>query len=219
MSNDSIILDPVKSIIDLTKKMDEKEKFAFINLPPAAIASLNFSSEKKLPKYFVKAISNCAAIEDDNFLKAVPAEIAYDIEKGKLANIGLNNNRYYYSLNTFEHFYNTRKEVVDIFVNHYIRDSKNVIVTFHDKKVIQGIFGTNQQIIAVPYNGYFDKIDSIHAQIAELDGKVDYCIMDCPLLATALAPKIWETLNMSILDLGRVVSTSRFSNTKTNEKR
>jgi hypothetical protein len=217
--NNSIVLNPVNSIIDLTKKIEDKTRYAFINISRSAITSLTPEPEKKLPKYFVKAISKCASIEDENFMKAVPSEFSSDIESGSLYNVGLKNNRHYYDANTFDYFYSNRKEVVDIFVNRYIRDSKNVIVTFHDKKTIQNMFGSNQQIITVPYNNYFDKLDSVHDQIAELDGSVDHCIMDCPLLATALAPKIWENLTMSILDLGKVVSAARFSSAKTHEKR
>jgi hypothetical protein len=217
--NNSIVLDPTKSIIDITKKIEDKKRYAFVNLSRSAISSLSPTPEKKLPKHFVKAISNCVAIDNENFLKAVPTEYAYDLTNGKLNSIGLSNNKNYYDASIFEYFYSNRKEVIDIFINHYIRDSKNVIVTFHDKKTIQNIFGSNQQIITVPFNSYFDKLDTVYSQIEEFDGLVDHCIMDCPLLSTALAPKIWENLNMSILDLGKLVSASRFSNTRSNEKR
>jgi hypothetical protein len=219
MNNQLIVLDPIKSIIDLTKKMEEKQKYAFVNISRTAISSLTPSPEKKIPKNFVKAISKCATMDHPNFLKAVPVDYAEELTGGVLNNIGLKNNRKYYDASTFDYFYNTKKEVVNIFIDHYIRDSKNVIVTFHDKKTIQNIFGSNQYIITVPFNSYFDKLDAIQAQVEEFSGGVDHCIMDCPLLSTALAPKIWENLDMSILDLGKVVSASRFSNTRSNEKR
>lgn len=210
MKNKTLILDPAKTIIDLTDKIEKKEKFAFVNISRSAINAILPEAEKKPPKYFVKAITNCIEIEDPNFLKAVPYEFSSDIENGKYSNLGLLRDGKYYDANMFDHYFSSRKEVVDIFINHYIRDSKNLILSFHDKKTVQKVFGANQYVITVPYNNYYDKLDSIMAQIAEFDGGVDACILDCPLLATAIAPRIWEQLNMSVIDFGRVVSSYRF---------
>jgi hypothetical protein len=210
MKDKALILDPVKTIIDLTYKIEKKEKFAFINISRSAINSLLPESEKKPPKYFVKAVAKCIEVEDPNFMKAIPSEYSMDIENGRYATLGIEKNKTYYDANTFDHFLSNRKEVVDIFINHYIKDSKNVILSFHDKKTVQKVFGQGQHVITVPYNNYYDKLDSIVAEVAELDGQVDACILDCPLLATAIAPKLWDKVSMSIMDFGKMVSSVRY---------
>ena len=144
MKNKTLILDPAKTIIDLTDKIEKKEKFAFVNISRSAINAILPEAEKKPPKYFVKAITNCIEIEDPNFLKAVPYEFSSDIENGKYSNLGLLRDGKYYDANMFDHYFSSRKEVVDIFINHYIRDSKNLILSFHDKKTVQKVFGANQ---------------------------------------------------------------------------
>jgi hypothetical protein len=208
MSN---ILSPTNSIIELTARMQEKKRFAFVNISRTAMYAVNGNTEKKPPKFILKSLEKCMSIEDPLFLKAIPSEFAEDIKNGLFDKFGLKNNYYYCDAGMFDHYFNNKKEVIDIFINHYIKDSNNIVVSFHDKKTIQKIFGSNQHIISVPYNSYYDKMDSIYDQIAEFDGKVDSCIMDCPLLATAIAPKIWENLNMSIIDFGKIVTSTRMS--------
>jgi hypothetical protein len=210
MKDRALILDPVKTIIDLTYKIEKKEKFAFINISRSAINSLLPESEKKPPKYFAKAISRCIEVEDENFMKAIPSEYSMDIENGRYSTLGIDKNKTYYDANTFDHFLSNRKEVIDIFINHYIKDSKNVILSFHDKKTVQKVFGQEQYVVTVPYNNYYDKLDSIVAQVAEFDGGVDSCILDCPLLATAIAPKLWDKVSMSLMDFGKTVSSVRY---------
>ena len=217
MKDKALIIDPVNTIIDLTYKMEKKEKFAFVNISRSAINALLPESEKKPPKYFVKAIAKCLETEDENFLKAIPSEFSMDIENGRYSTLGIEKKNKYYDANMFDYFYANKKEVVDIFLNHYIKDSKNVILSFHDKKTVQKVFGQNQFVITVPYNNYYDKLDSIIAQLSEFDGAVDAVILDCPLLATAIAPKIWENLTMSIIDFGKIVSSNRYQNS-INEK-
>lgn len=204
------ILDPVKSIITLTEKMESKKKFAYVNISRSAINAANNVSEKKPPKYFMKAISKCFSIEDENFLKAIPVEFSRDIEKNELSSIGLKNNGVYYDANMFDYFFANKKEVVDIFINHYIRDSKNLVLSFHDKKIIEKIFGSNQYVVTIPYNNYYDKLDSIVSQIKEFSNEIDSCILDCPMLSTAISPKIWEETEVSIIDFGKVVSSAKF---------
>jgi hypothetical protein len=225
MKDRALILDPVKSIIDLTSKLESKKKFAYVNISRSAVNALTHSSEKKAPKKFLKDLEKCVQINDENFLKAIPIEFSKDIESGNLSSVGLKNDLTYYDAAMFEYFYFNKKEVVDIFVNHYIKDTKNVILSFHDKKVVQKMFGLNNYFVFVPYNNFYDKVDSICAQISEFNGGVDNLILDCPLLATAIAPKVWESLEMSIIDFGKVISSIRFQaynsekNTESNRNR
>lgn len=216
---ETTIINPVNTIIELTYRMEKKEKFAFVNISRSALSSLLPDAEKKPPKYFLKSIAKCIETNDENFLKAVPSEYSIDIENGKYATLGIEKNSKLYDANMFDYYCANRKEVVDIFVNHYIKDSKNVILSFHDQKTVQKVFGQNQIIVTVPYNNYYDKLDAIVDQLSEYDGIVDCVILDCPLLATAIAPKIWEKLTMSIIDFGKVVSSSRFQATSAEKDR
>lgn len=210
MKDKTLIANPVNTIIDLTYKMEKKEKFAFVNISRSAINALMPESEKKPPKYFVKALAKCIETEDENFLKAIPSEFSMDIENGRYSTLGIEKQNKYYDANMFDYFYANRKEVIDIFLNHYIKDSKNVILSFHDKKTVEKVFGQNQIVITVPYNNYYDKLDAIVSELSEYDGQADAVILDCPLLATAIAPKIWENLTMSIIDFGKIVSSNRY---------
>ncbi len=56
------------------------------------------------------------------------------------------------------------------------------------------------------------------AQLSEFEGGVDSWILDCPMLATAIAPKLWENLDMSILDFGKIISSVRFQALQNAEK-
>lgn len=210
MKNKSLILDPTQTLIDLTYKIERKEKFAFVNISRSAISALLPDAEKRPPKYFMKAVSKCIEESDENFMKGIPPEFSSDIENGRYATLGMDRSKTFYDANTFDFFFAKRKEVIDIFINHYIKDSKNVVLSFHDKKTVQKVFGQNQIVVTVPYNNYYDKLDSIVDELAQYDGLVDAVILDCPLLATAIAPKIWEKLSMSIIDFGKVVSSSRY---------
>jgi hypothetical protein len=218
MKENNMILDPVNSIVDLTYRIEQKKKFAYVNISRSAINLMLQNSDKKPPKYFVKSLTKCMAIEDPNFLKAVPVEFLDDIVSGKLSEFGLQKDSKYYDAGMFEYFFMNKKEVVDIFINHYIRESKNVILSFHDKKTVQKVFGQNQYVVSVPYNNYYDKLESIVSQVSEFEGGVDSCILDCPMLATAIAPKLWENLDMSILDFGKIVSSVRFQSIQNSEK-
>jgi len=218
MKENNLILDPVKSIIDLTFRLEQKKKFAYVNISRSALNLMLHNSDKKPPKYFVKSLAKCMTIQDPNFLKAVPIEFLDEIQAGKLSEFGLQKNGSYYDAAMFEYFFANKKEVIDIFINHYIRESKNVILSFHDKKTVQKVFGQNQYVISVPYNNYYDKLDSIIAQISEFEGGVDNCILDCPMLATAIAPKLWQNIDMSILDFGKVVSSARFHSMQSSDR-
>lgn len=204
------ILNPAESIIAVTEKLEQKKKFAYVNISRSAINAVTNNSEKKPPKAILRAVSNCMAIDDVDFLKAVPDEFSFDIQNGRFSNIGLTQDGTYYDAAMFEYYFSNRKEVIDIFIDRYIRESNNLILTFHDEKTVRKMFGQNQQVITVPYNNYYDKLDSISSQISEFNNTVDSCILDCPMLATAIAPKIWSDTNMSIIDFGRVVSSAKF---------
>lgn len=201
-----------QTIIDLTEVMSSKQKFAFVNFPRSALVSLSSdnSSERKTSKYFSKAIKNSFEINDKNYFKGVPLSFIRNNEEEKALNLSsVMKDKMYYDSTTLEHYYASKEDVFKCFVDFYIKHSSFIIVSFHDKKMITKILGTPQAVINVPYNDFYDKTDSIFNQIAEFNNKVDYCLFDCPLLSSALPYKIWNELDMSMLDLGKVFSFAR----------
>ena len=105
MKDNSLILDPVKSIIDLTYRLEQKKKFAYVNISRSALNLMLHNSDKKPPKYFIKSLTKCMTIQDPNFLKAVPLEFLEEIESGKLSEFGLQKDGNYYDAGMFEHFF------------------------------------------------------------------------------------------------------------------
>jgi hypothetical protein len=200
----------IQTIKDLTYKMSRKERFAFVNFSKSALlaASGKLPHEKKPPKYFTKSIIKSLEIEEKNYMKSIPSYM-YDSQDGlDFSSITGLASSSIYDASTIEDYFMHNKSVFDSFVDFYIKYSKTLVVSFHDKKVIQKIIGSSCDVITIPYNDFYDKLDQIFDQISAYDGKVDYCIFDCPVLSSALASKVWEKTNMSILDFGKVFTIS-----------
>lgn len=204
-------LNPVESIIDVTKCMQNKEKFAYINIPKSSIVGLSKNSENSFPQFFARNILSAFKNNDKKMMKAVSHTMMPDIETGKHFKIGLNKNHKYYYSNIFEYFYLNNRDAYNTLIDFFIKNSKTLTISFHDKKLIQKHLGYNTHVINVPFGNHYDKLDNIYAQISEFDGGVDYCIMDCGILGLALTPKIWENLNMSIIDLGKTINLFKTS--------
>lgn len=204
-------LNPVESIIDVTKFMQKKEKFGYINIPKSSIVGLSKNSENSFPPFFAKNILAALKNNDKKILKAVSHTMMPDIEMGKHFKIGLHKNEKYYYSNIFEYYYLNNRDVYNTLIDFFIKNSKTLTISFHDKKLVQKHLGYNTHVINVPFNNYYEKIDNVYAQISEFDGGVDYCIMDCGILGLALTTKIWENLNMSIIDLGKTINLFKTS--------
>lgn len=207
-----IIRNHAQTIQKITEKMNGKEKFAYVNFPRSAIMAMSdaVSNEKKPSKYFTRSILNSFNISHPNFIKSIPPSFIYSGEEDnveKFSNI-LKDSEYYDST-TLEYYFSSNEDIFKSFVNHYIRHSSFVVVSFHDRKIINKILGTPVDVINVAYNDFYDKTDSIIKSIAQYEGKADYCIFDCPLLSSALPYKMWNEIDMSILDLGKVFSIAR----------
>ena len=76
-------------------------------------------------------------------------------------------------------------------------------------KRVSNILGVRSNVININYHTLYTKFDEIYSKIASLNGKVEYCLMDCSSLGLALAPKIWEDLDMSIIDLGKALNFTK----------
>jgi len=207
-----IIRNHAQTIQKITEKMNSKEKFAYVNFPRSSIMAMadSIGNEKKPSKYFTRSIINSFNIQDKNYIKGLPPSFIYSGEEDNLQKFSsILKDSDYYDSTTLEHYYSTNEDVFKCFVDHYIRYSSFVVVSFHDKKIISKILGTPVEVINVAYNDFYDKTDSIIKSISKLENKVDYCIFDCPLLSSALPYKIWNELDMSMIDLGKVFSIAR----------
>lgn len=202
-----------QAIIDLTKVMDSKEKFAFLNISKYSIVALNKKNENAFPSMFARAIMNAIALDHPRVLKSFSSGLVDEVENGKHARLGLKSSDRNYSSNLFEHYYLNHKDVFDTFCNFYIKDTPILVVSFHDKKTVYKTLNAKVNVITVPYNNHYEKLDDIYAQVAEFEGGVDYCLMDCSSLGLALSGKIWDKLNMSVIDLGKTINFNKNHNT------
>jgi hypothetical protein len=58
----------------------------------------------------------------------------------------------------------------------------------------------------------YNKYEEIFDQLKNLNGKVQYCLLDCSSLGLALSHKIWNELDMSIIDLGKTLNFTKDNN-------
>lgn len=205
------ILTPIQSVINLTKAMQDKDKFSYINVPKSSIVGLSKNSDNSFPSHFAKNILASLKNSDKKVMKAVSHTLIPEIEANKHFKIGLNKNDQYYYSNVFEYYYLNNKEVYNSIMEFFIKNSKTVTVSFHDKKLVQKHLGYNTHVISVPFGSHYDRLDSVYAQLSEFDGGVDYCMLDCGVFGLALMTKIWNNLNMSIIDLGKTINLYKTS--------
>jgi hypothetical protein len=202
-------LNPAQSITKLTLAMNTKQKFAYINVPKSSIIALSKNADNSFPSHFAKSVVASLKNSEQNVMKAISHTLVPEIEDGKHYKIGLHKNAEYYYSNIFEYYYMNNKDIYTSTVNYFVKNTPSVIISFHDKKLIQKHFGSSIHVINVAYTNYYEKLDNIYAQLSEFEGGADYCLMDCGVLGLALMSKVWENLNMSIIDLGKTLSLSK----------
>lgn len=196
---------PKQSLIAVTEKMEKKEKFAYLNIPKSSIVALSKNSDNSFPSSFAKNVISSFKTKDNQFLKAIPSTLKDEIATNKHYKIGLNKSSDYYYSNIFEHYYHEDRDVYDSMVYRYIKNAKTIAVSFNDKKFVTKCLGYNCHVINVPYNTQYEKVDDVYAQISELDGDVDYLILDCGIFGLGLLPKVWSNLSLSVLDFGKTL--------------
>lgn len=205
------ILNPTQSLNKLSLALNSREKFLYINIPKSSIVALGKGTENPFPSFFAKQIVSALKLSDKNIFKALSGTLPQEVEDNRHVKLGLNSSTEYFFSNIFEHYYQNDRNIYDTIISYFIRNTPKLVVTFHDKKVVQRHLGFDTHVITVPFSNYYSRLDNTYAQIAEFEGGVDYCIMDCGLLGLALTPKIWQNLNMSIIDIGKVLTLSKNS--------
>jgi len=201
-----------KSLIQLTSLMNSNQKFAFINISKSSIIGLNKKSEKSFAPNISKEIINSINISGNRVMKNVSYDLMKEISEGKHAAIGLNKETYYHSPNVFEYYFENNKDVFDSIVSFYIRNTPSVVVSLHDQKRVSNVLGLKDNVINISYGNMYKRHEEIFNDIAKLNNKVQYCLLDCSSLWLALSHKIWNELNMSIIDLGKTLNFIKDNN-------
>lgn len=202
-------LNEKETIKQVTYLLEKKNRFAFVTYTRSAILSAigDLKGDKKPPKYFSKAILTGLTNQDPLFVKALQKDFVSGIEN-KIDAIGLKETSFYDS-SYLEYYINNNHDIFDTFMSYFFKHNKTLVISFQYKSLISKYFAKNSAYIHVPYNDFYDKIDSIMAQITEFDNEYDMCVLDCPMFSSAIAPRIWEKTNMSIIDLGKSLTAAR----------
>lgn len=203
------ILDQKQTIREVTELLEKKQRYAFVTYTRSALLSAvgDLKGDKKPPKYFSRAVLTGLTNDNPKFVQALQKDFLNGIED-KMSKAGLNNKTFLDS-SFLEYYVNNNHEVFDIFMNYYLKNNKALVISFQYKSLISRYFSKDSAYIHIPYNDYYDKIDSIMAQVSEFETEYDLCVLDCPMFSAAIAPRIWEKTNMSILDLGKSLTTAR----------
>jgi hypothetical protein len=198
--------------------LETKEKFAFVTYTRSAIFSAigEVKGEKKPPKNFTKHILNGLQMQSDNFVCAIQTDLVNSsLNKFKELNIDTD---YFYDPSFLEYYINNNYDVFKTFTSWYLKHTKSVVVSFQNEMYINKYFCSDSTFIQVPYNDFYSKVDLITKEIVSKTNKADLLIFDCPMLSSAIAPKIWAETDMSIFDLGRTLNAAR-SLLKTNDSK
>jgi hypothetical protein len=201
------------SVIELTKIMSEKEKFAFINVSKSSIIGLSKKSEKPFPQFISKQIIRAINLNDPRVMKSVSSDLANEIMDDRYNSIGIKKNHRYYTPNLFEYYLEADRSIFNCIIKFFIQNTPSLIVTLHDYKRINNILGVRSNVISINYHGLYKKFDEVYGQIEAMNGKIQYCLLDCSSLGLALSPNIWENLDMSIIDFGKALNFAREYNT------
>ncbi len=196
-----------QTIIKATSLLESKDRFCFVTYTRSAIfsASGEVRGDKKPPKHFARSIVSGLTNNNKNFVKAIPLELS-GLTASKVREI---NDEIFYDANYLDYYINNSYDVYKIFMNRYFKEQDALVISFQNQSLISRNFGDNSSYIQVPYNDFYDKVDSISAQVSEFSTGYSLCILDCPMFSSAIAPKIWEKTNMSIMDLGKSLTLAR----------
>lgn len=194
------------TINHVTYLLETKEKFSFVTYTRSAILAVlgEINDEKKPPKSFTKAISDGLSKKDTMFIKSIQNDLAFSALP-RLEKSGIKLDKVY-DPGFLEHYINSNVEIFRTFMNWYVRNTKSIVVSFQGESYINRYFSQDTKFINVPYNDFYSRVDSIVAEVKEHQKDAYLCILDCPMLGSALAPKIWDATNLSILDLGRTLN-------------
>lgn len=202
----------IETIKKASYLMESKTRFGFVTYTRSAIFSLTgeLTGDKKPPKNFTKLVSSSLSNKDNMFIKAVQRDlIKSSVEKIKENHqIDLSTSSFY-DPGFLEYYINTNYDIFKTFISWYLKSTSAVVVSFQNNASIAKYFSKDSIYINVPYNDFYSKIDSITEDILKHSNNTNLCVLDCPMLSTALAQNIWEKSSISVLDLGRTLTVAR----------
>jgi len=210
MKSKTKIATQTQTIQTLTKKMLGRGRYAYVSFPKTTLLAMSSKNEKDIPVEFIEDIKKSFSIKDSSYMRGVPSSFVYSAEKEEELNLSIfEDDSIYFNSSTLENYYHSNEFVFNSFVEFYIKNTPFIIVSFNEKKYVAKMLGLPAAHIYVSYNNFYDKLDDICASIDAVKHKSDMVILDCPILSAGLAHKIWEKFDLSILDLGKVISFSK----------
>lgn len=201
--------DTIKKVSFLLEK---KQRFAFVTYTRSAIFSLTgeLTGDKKPPKDFIKLVSSTLQNQSPEFIKAAHKDLIRSgsdkIKENHQIDLSKSS---FYDPGFLEYYINTNYDIFKIFTSWYLKTTPVVIVSFQSHANIAKYFSKDSMYINVPYNDFYSKIDDITQEVSKYKDHIDLCVLDCPMLSTALAQDLWEKSSMSILDLGRTLTVAK----------
>lgn len=205
-------LDTIRLVSSL---LEGDHKFAFATYTRSAVFALTgeLPDDKKAPKNFIRLISASMQNKDQYFFNAAQRDlIKLSSEKIKENHkIDLSKSTFYDS-NFMEHYINTNYDVFKTFMSWYFKTTKTIIVSFQGQASISRYFSKDSIFINAPYNDFYTKIDAITEQVIQQNKSNMLCVLDCPMLSTALVQNLWEKSSISSLDLGRTLTVAKSVN-------
>jgi len=216
MKNKIKITGQTQTIQTLTKKMSGRNRYAFVSFPKTALLALSSPNNGVLTSDFVEQIQKSFSIQDSAYMRAIPSSFVYSAEKEEELDLSfLKDDSVFFNSSTLENYYHSNEIVFNSFIEFYIKNTPFIIVSFNDKKYISKLLSFPAAYIHVPYNNYENKLDEICTSIDKVKNESTMVVLDCPILSSGLANKIWDRFDLSILDLGKIIS---FSKTKSLDK-
>ena len=132
-------IDQKQTIKNITYLMSNKQRFAFVGYSRSSLMALSgqMPEDKKPGKQFSKYLLNSLEIKDPNYMRAVHYGMISQNSDINLAAIPAMSNGLFYDAGTFESYFSKKKDVFDSFIEYYLKYSSTLVVSFHDKKLIQ----------------------------------------------------------------------------------
>jgi hypothetical protein len=198
-----------QTIIKVTEMLEKKKRFAFVTYTRSAFFSVlgDIKGDKKPPKHFVQATLRSLTLNDNDYISATQPDFI-ESHGHKFGKLGIAD-KDFYDAGFLETYINEKYDIFKTFMGYYFKHNKVLVVSFQHKSNIGKFFSKDSAFINVPYNDFYDKLDSVLAQITEFEGEYETVVLDCPMFGAALAPKIWESTKMSILDIGKTLTVAR----------
>jgi len=216
MKNKIKITGQTQTIQTLTKKMLGRNRYAFVSFPKTALLALSSPNNGVLTSDFVEQIQKSFSIQDPAYMRAIPSSFVYSAEKEQELDLSfLKDDSVFFNSSTLENYYHSNEIIFNSFIEFYIKNTPFIIVSFNDKKYVSKLLSFPTAYIHVPYNNYENKLDEICTSIDAVKNESTMVVLDCPILSAGLANKIWDRFDLSILDLGKIIS---FSKTKSLDK-